>query len=81
MSNDLSGTQVFFDGSAAPLLYTASAQVGTVVPFGVAGPLTQVVVRLWRAAVERGVCSRSAATCPALFTRVRARQRAGIRVE
>jgi uncharacterized protein (TIGR03437 family) len=41
----LSDTQVFFDGVAAPLLYASSDQVGVIVPFGTAGPLTEVQVR------------------------------------
>ena len=41
----LSGTQVFFDGVSVPLLYTSSTQVGVIVPFGVAGPATQIVVQ------------------------------------
>jgi uncharacterized protein (TIGR03437 family) len=35
-ATSLSGTQVFFDGVAAPLVYAASGQVSAVVPFGVA---------------------------------------------
>ena len=34
-TNNLAGTQVLFDGVAAPLLYTSSGEVGAVVPFGV----------------------------------------------
>lgn len=42
VTTTLSGTQVFFDGLPAPLLYTSSNQVGAVVPFGTAGPATKV---------------------------------------
>jgi uncharacterized protein (TIGR03437 family) len=45
VASELSGTQVLFDGIAAPLLYTSSGEVGVVVPFGVAGPTTQIVVQ------------------------------------
>ena len=38
------GTSVFFDGLAAPLLFTSSNQINAVVPFGVAGPTTQIQV-------------------------------------
>jgi uncharacterized protein (TIGR03437 family) len=42
----LGGTQVLFDGTPAPLLYTSSGQIGAVVPYGVNGKLgTQVQVR------------------------------------
>jgi uncharacterized protein (TIGR03437 family) len=41
----LAGTQVLFDGVAAPLVYVSDTQVSAVVPFGVAGkPATQVQV-------------------------------------
>jgi len=40
----LSGTQVFFDNIAAPILYTSYNQLGAVVPFGVAGPGVRVRV-------------------------------------
>jgi len=43
-ANVLAGTQVLFDGAAAPLLYTSSGEVGAVVPFGITGPSTQVQV-------------------------------------
>ncbi|HEV2687537.1 MAG TPA: hypothetical protein VGV35_03255 [Bryobacteraceae bacterium] len=45
VTTTLSDTQVFFDGIAAPVLYTSSNQAGVIVPFGVAGPQTQVEVR------------------------------------
>ena len=45
VTTTLSDTQVFFDGIAAPLLYASSNQVGVIVPFGTAGPQTQVEVR------------------------------------
>ena len=45
VTNDLSGTQVFFDGVSVPLIYASSNQVGVVVPFGVTGPTTQIVVQ------------------------------------
>jgi len=44
VARSLSGTQVFFDGVAAPLLYTSSNQLGAVVPFGTLGPNIQVQV-------------------------------------
>ena len=44
LSNTINGTQVLFDGTAAPLLYASSGQINAVVPFGVAGPTTKVQV-------------------------------------
>jgi uncharacterized protein (TIGR03437 family) len=40
----LAGTQVLFDGVAAPVLYTSYGEVGAVAPFGIRGPTTQVQV-------------------------------------
>ena len=40
----LADTQVLFDGVPAPLLSASSAEVHAVVPFGTAGPSTQVLV-------------------------------------
>jgi uncharacterized protein (TIGR03437 family) len=45
VSSNLGGTQVFFDGIAAPLLYTSHSQVYTVVPLAVTGPTTQLIVQ------------------------------------
>jgi uncharacterized protein (TIGR03437 family) len=37
VTNSLSGTQVLFDGTPAPLIYVVVGQVSAVVPYGVAG--------------------------------------------
>jgi uncharacterized protein (TIGR03437 family) len=37
LGSKLSGTQVFFDGVAAPLLFVSSDQINAIVPFGIAG--------------------------------------------
>jgi uncharacterized protein (TIGR03437 family) len=37
VATELAGTQVFFDGVPAPLLYAYASQVGVVVPYSVAG--------------------------------------------
>jgi endo-1,4-beta-xylanase len=37
MPSNLAGTQVFFDGRAAPMLYAVAGQVGVMVPYEVAG--------------------------------------------
>jgi uncharacterized protein (TIGR03437 family) len=44
VTNTLASTQILFDGVSAPMLYTSSNQLGAIVPFGTAGPTTQVVV-------------------------------------
>jgi len=46
LSTTLSGTQVLFDGTPAPLLYSSAGQVSAIVPYGVDGKAgTQVQVR------------------------------------
>ena len=37
VTTQLAGTQVLFDGTPAPMIYTSSTQVSAVVPYGVAG--------------------------------------------
>jgi uncharacterized protein (TIGR03437 family) len=44
VSDVLANTQISFDGVSAPMLYTSANQLGAIVPFGTAGPTTQVVV-------------------------------------
>ena len=63
----LSDTQVFFDGVAAPLVYTSSEQVGVVVPFGTAGPTTQVQVR-YQGQISAPVMMPVVPATPSLFT-------------
>jgi len=44
ITKSLGGTQVFFDGAAAPLLYASAIQVNAIVPYAVSGS-TQVQVQ------------------------------------
>jgi uncharacterized protein (TIGR03437 family) len=65
--NLLAGTQVLFDGAAAPLLYTSANQINVVVPFEVAAPSTKIVVQ--NGAGPSSVMSVPVvAATPALFT-------------
>jgi uncharacterized protein (TIGR03437 family) len=41
----LGGTQVFFDGVPAPLLYVSAGQINVVVPYEVKAPLTEMTVK------------------------------------
>ncbi len=45
----LGGTQVLFDGVAAPLIYVSAGQVNTIVPYGVAGASTTRVQVMYQA--------------------------------
>jgi uncharacterized protein (TIGR03437 family) len=65
-SNVLADTRVYFDGIAAPLLYTSSNEVGVVAPFGISAPATQVKVVYRGKSAAATVAVVSAA--PALFT-------------
>jgi uncharacterized protein (TIGR03437 family) len=46
LSNSLAGTNVLFNGTAAPLLYVSAGQLSAVVPYGVTGPNVAVTVQL-----------------------------------
>ncbi len=64
----IGGTQVFFDGRAAPLIYTSSTAIAAMVPYAVAGQITtnvQVVSSGSRSAV---FAQAVAPTAPNLFT-------------
>jgi uncharacterized protein (TIGR03437 family) len=65
-ANTWDGTQVLFDGVAAPLLYTSSGEVGAVAPFGIPGPTTQVQVA-YRGRLSRPMTFPVAQAAPALF--------------
>lgn len=65
--NALAGTQVLFDGIAAPLLYTSATQIDVVVPFEVAAPSTQIVVQNG-AGQSTTMSVPVVAATPALFT-------------
>lgn len=67
VATELGGTEVFFDGIAAPITYTSSEQVGVVVPFGLAGTTVQVVAK-YAGRQSLGVSARVARAVPALFS-------------
>ena len=62
----LADTQVLFDGIPAPILYTSSAEVGAVAPFGTTGPTTQVQVA-FRGKLSAPVTVPVAPATPAIF--------------
>lgn len=68
LATTLAGTRVFFDGVAAPLIYTSGAQVSAVVPFSVAGKTSTVVRVENNGAVIGNLQITAADTAPALFT-------------
>jgi uncharacterized protein (TIGR03437 family) len=68
VTNSNAGTQVLFDGVAAPILYASSTQVNTAIPCAVAGhPSTQIVVSNLGAQSPTAMLPLSAAA-PGIFT-------------
>jgi uncharacterized protein (TIGR03437 family) len=68
VTNLLAGTQVMFDGVAAPMIYALNGQVSAVVPYGVAGKTsTQVQVQYQGSASNTLTMPVQAAT-PAIFS-------------
>ncbi len=44
VSNSLAGTQVLFDGTPAPIVYTSANQISVIAPYGLAGKSTTSVI-------------------------------------
>src|SRR5581483_7914926 len=68
VSSSVAGTQVFFAGVAAPIIYTQAGQVSVVVPYEVAGKSSVPVQILYNGTPSSVVNVPVAATSPALFT-------------
>jgi uncharacterized protein (TIGR03437 family) len=64
---DFGGTEVFFDGKHAPLLYVSDSQVNAIVPFSVAGQQT-TAVQVCTSSCTPPVQVRVAPAHPNLFT-------------
>jgi uncharacterized protein (TIGR03437 family) len=62
----LANTQVLFDGVPAVLLYTSSAEVGAVVPFGASSPTTQMQV-IYGGQTSASIAVPVVAAAPAFF--------------
>jgi endo-1,4-beta-xylanase len=68
VSSNLSGTQVFFDGKAAPLIYALAGQVSAVVPYEVSGKQQTVVQYSYNGAVSNNATVPVFASAPAIFS-------------
>lgn len=66
LATTLAGTRVFFDGVAAPMIYTSANQISAVVPSGVADMTT--VRTEYQGATTGGVTISVLDAAPALFT-------------
>lgn len=68
VSTSLAGTQVLFDGVAAPLLYTLAGQVSAVVPYAVTGKTsTQLQVR-YQGQNSKSITIPVTSVVPGIFT-------------
>jgi uncharacterized protein (TIGR03437 family) len=63
----LGGTSVFFNGAAAPVLYSSAGQVAAVVPYNIAGNLAQMFVQ-YQGQTSTPLNLSVAAMTPAIFT-------------
>jgi uncharacterized protein (TIGR03437 family) len=68
VTNSLAGTQVLFDGVAAPMIYTLSGQVSAVVPYGVAGKTSTAVQVSYQGSLSNTVTMPVRAATPAIFS-------------
>ncbi|MCU1232119.1 MAG: hypothetical protein JWP63_86 [Candidatus Solibacter sp.] len=66
--NSLAGTQVLFDGVAAPMIYTLAGQVSAVVPYAVAGKSSTKVQVLNQGTASNTATINVQAASPAIFT-------------
>jgi hypothetical protein len=68
VETQLGGTQVLFDGVAAPVIYTSKNQISVAVPYSVAGKAITSVQILFQGSVLGQVTVPVAATAPGIFT-------------
>jgi len=68
LTKELAGTQVTFNGAAAPLLYTSSTQVGALVPFSVSAGSGAVTVKVSYAGNSATYVTAGADSTPAIFS-------------
>jgi uncharacterized protein (TIGR03437 family) len=68
LASTLAETRVLFDGTAAPLVYVAAAQLSAIVPYGVAGKATTSMQVEYRGVRSNAVTLRVAEAQPGLFT-------------
>jgi uncharacterized protein (TIGR03437 family) len=68
LATAVAGTQVFFDDTAAPILYTSARQVNAIVPYEVAGHSTVQVVVVYQGVRTQGFTIQTGAAAPGIFT-------------
>ena len=62
------GTTVYFNGAAAPILYSSSTQVNVVVPFELNPNAPAQVVATYRGQISSALTAKTSAAVPAVFT-------------
>jgi uncharacterized protein (TIGR03437 family) len=68
VDNLLAGSRVWFDGIAAPLLYTSAKQLGAIMPYEVAGRTSTQMVIEYLGAMSAPVTIPVASSMPGIFT-------------
>lgn len=68
LANQLSGTQVTFNGIPAPIVYTSADSVSAIVPFEVAGASTIVVQESWNGHSSAPISLSGAGASPGVFS-------------
>ena len=68
VTNSLGGTQVLFDGVAAPMIYTLNGQVSAVVPYAVAGKTSTQVQVKYQDGISNTLTVPVHAATPAIFS-------------
>src|ERR1035441_8004481 len=68
VTNSLGGTQVLFDGVAAPMIYTLTGQVSAVVPYAVAGKTSTQVQVKYQDGISNTMTVPVHAATPAIFS-------------
>lgn len=68
VTNSLAGTQVLFDGVAAPMIYTLKGQVSAVVPYTLAGKTSTQVQVQFQGSVSNTLTVPVRAATPAIFS-------------
>jgi len=68
LATTLGGTQVLFDGTAVPILYTSATQVNALVPFELAGKASTVLTVSYNNSTSTGMTLPVVTAEPGLFT-------------
>jgi uncharacterized protein (TIGR03437 family) len=68
LDTSLGGTQVFFDGYAAPLVYASATQVSAIVPYEIAGSQTTTVMIQYQGAQSNKMTIPVLDSLPGIFT-------------